>query len=84
MIKEISLSPTGEAILAKELVALLQPKKNKICCIQRGNILVLIADETQLDELKTFRFLGEAALEKLWKDEDDAIWKSYFFPLNFF
>jgi hypothetical protein len=77
MIKEISLSPTGEAILEKELVALLQPKKNKICCIQRGNILVLIGDEPQLDELKTFRFLGEAALEKLWKDEDDAIWKSY-------
>jgi hypothetical protein len=77
MIKEISLSPTGEAILEKELVALLQPTENKICCIQRGNILVLIGNETQLDELKSFHFLGEAALEKLWKDEDDAIWKSY-------
>ncbi len=77
MIKEISLSPTGEVILEKELVALLEPKENKICCIQQGNILVLLGDETQLDELKTFRFLGETALEKLWKDEDDAIWKSY-------
>ena len=77
MIKKISLSPTGEAILEKELVALLQPTENKICCIQRGNILVLIGDETKVDELKTFRFLGEAALEKLWKDEDDTIWKSY-------
>ena len=77
MVKEISLSPTGEAILEKELVALLQPKNKKICCIQRGNILILLGDETQLDELKTFRFLGEAVLEKLWKDEDDAIWESY-------
>ena len=77
MIREILLSPTGEAILEKELGDLLQPKENKIRCILRGNTLILLGDRTPSDELKTFRFLGEAALEKLWKDEDDAIWKSY-------
>ena len=77
MMREIMLSPTGEAILSKELVDLLRPKGNKILCEQRDNVLILMGDESQLDALRTFRFLGEAALEKLWQDEDDTIWKSY-------
>ena len=77
MIKEITLSPTGEAILSKELINLLNSKENKILCEQRENILILIGDASQLDDLKTFRLLGEAALEKLWQDEDDTVWESY-------
>lgn len=77
MTREIALAPTGEAVLSKDLVDLLNPKGNKILCAQRNNILILVGDMSQLDDLKTFRLIGEATLERLWQDEDDTIWKSY-------